>query len=162
MTGVQTCALPISNLGQDFSAIAIYSGSWNIFNNTLYNIKASSGMIWLSGSIASPRATIANNIFVSNGSSPYATWFDGAVASQASLANNLYFGKGNGPAEDGAAINANPLFMSPSGLDFRLQSASPAINKGAASVGSVVTTDRDGVQRPQQGAFDIGAFEYVN
>ncbi|WP_158289250.1 discoidin domain-containing protein [Paenibacillus flagellatus] len=54
-------------------------------------------------------------------------------------------------------VQANPLFVNASGDDFHLQSTSPAINAGTTVSG--VTTDKDGVSRPQGAAFDLGAFE---
>jgi len=51
----------------------------------------------------------------------------------------------------------NPNFVNLGNLDFQLQSNSPAINAG---YNSGVKDDHDGVSRPQDGAYDIGAFEY--
>jgi IPT/TIG domain len=151
----------LSNLGQDFSAIAIYSGSWNIFNNTLYNIKASSGMIWLSGSIASPRASIVNNIFVSDGTSPYLGLVSGTKWSQVTLTNNLYFNGVDVPSQDARAVTTDPKFIDAARGDLRVGPGSPAIDKGSQMVTDIVTTDRNGTLRPQNGTVDIGAFEYV-
>ncbi len=59
----------------------------------------------------------------------------------------------------------NPLFVSPSSLDFRLQSGSPAIDAGAAL--PTVFEDMLGVLRPvdgdgsQSAEYDVGAFEFV-
>ncbi len=44
--------------------------------------------------------------------------------------------------------------------DYHLNSASPAINAGL-SMASFFTTDKDGISRPQAGAWDIGAYEYT-
>jgi hypothetical protein len=57
-------------------------------------------------------------------------------------------------------VSANPQFVSynPTGTgDYRLQSTSPAINKGTLSYAP--TTDFLGVARPKGGAVDIGAYE---
>ena len=151
----------LSNLGQDFSAIAIYSGSWNIFNNTLYNIKASSGMIWLNSSIGSPRASIVNNILSSDGASPYVGLVAGTRWSQITLTNNLYFNGADVPSQDARAVTSDPLFVNAARGDLRLQSRSPAIDKGSQLVIGIVATDRDGKSRPLSSAVDIGAFEYA-
>lgn len=44
--------------------------------------------------------------------------------------------------------------------DFRLKTASPAINTGVTVAG--VTADLDGTARPQGAAYDVGAYEYVS
>ncbi len=48
--------------------------------------------------------------------------------------------------------------MNAAGLDFHLQSDSPAIDRGTSM--SNVTKDFDGISRPQHSTFDIGAFEW--
>lgn len=61
----------------------------------------------------------------------------------------------------GTVLSANligiPLFLNIGGFDFHLQLGSPARNAGKAV--PEVTTDKDGVPRPQGGAYDIGAYE---
>jgi hypothetical protein len=57
-------------------------------------------------------------------------------------------------------ITADPKFVSynPTGTgDYRLQSTSPAINKGTSA--SAPSTDILGAARPKGGAMDIGAYE---
>jgi len=51
-------------------------------------------------------------------------------------------------------------FVNAAGDDYHLAAGSPAIDTGA-SIGAV-TTDRDGVSRPQGTAYDVGAFERAN
>lgn len=58
--------------------------------------------------------------------------------------------------QDGHSINNDPLFANAANHDFRLQSASPAVNAGA-NVG--LFKDIEGHPVPQGGAPDIGAFE---
>jgi chitodextrinase len=57
-------------------------------------------------------------------------------------------------------LTTDPKFVNASTNDFHLQSTSPAINAGATIAS--VTTDKDGVTRPQGSAYDIGAYEYVS
>jgi hypothetical protein len=151
----------LSNLGQDFSAVAIYSGTWNVFNNTFYNINASTGIVWLNSSLEKPHATIVNNIFFSDGTSPYVGLVAGTTSDQITLSNNLYFKGPNVPPEDAGAVVGDPLFVNAALGDLRLQAGSPAINKGSMVVSKVVTSDVNGLARPQNGAFDIGAFEFT-
>jgi hypothetical protein len=60
--------------------------------------------------------------------------------------NNLY------------TTDVNATFVNAAAGDFRIKSASPAIDTGVAI--AEVTTDIIGTFRPQGPAFDIGAFEY--
>jgi hypothetical protein len=55
-------------------------------------------------------------------------------------------------------VGTNVLFANYAGLDFRLQSGSPAINAGQTL--ALVTIDFDGRLRPRGAAYDIGAFEF--
>jgi hypothetical protein len=47
--------------------------------------------------------------------------------------------------------------VNPGSFDFHLQATSPAINAGATIAS--VTIDHQGTNRPQGGAYDIGAYE---
>lgn len=147
------------NLGQDFSAIAIYSGNWNIFNNTMYNVKAASGMVWVSSTYHQPTAVIRNNIFYSDGSSPYAQLIGGTTNAQVTISNNLYYNGGAAPSADTAPINGNPMFVNAAAGNFRLLNGSPAMDKGSSAVTAIVSRDVDGVSRTLNGSVDIGAFE---
>ncbi|WP_372522428.1 choice-of-anchor Q domain-containing protein, partial [Sulfuricaulis sp.] len=157
------------NVGQNFSGIMIYSGDWKIYNNTLYNVFATSGIISLSnlplqlgGAPANwgvPTADIRNNIIYSDGQSVYVGAESGASISQATLSNNLYYNFGAAPSQDTAPITGDPLFVNAAAGNFHRQSGSPATNTGTTSVSTVVTMDHDGVNRPQGGGYDVGAYE---
>lgn len=56
---------------------------------------------------------------------------------------------------------AELLFIDPENRNYRLQYASPAHNAGIDASSFGVTHDFDGKSRPQNGSFDIGAFEYT-
>jgi len=64
--------------------------------------------------------------------------------------------KGNYTADHN--LTNNPNFVDPWSSDFRLLPGSPATDAGVST--GLVTTDYAGVQRPQAGAYDIGAYEY--
>lgn len=55
---------------------------------------------------------------------------------------------------------ANPSFVNAGSADFHLQSGSTA--KDAGTTLASVTTDKDGISRPQGSGYDIGAYEYVS
>jgi hypothetical protein len=114
------------------SGVYIAGSNVKIYNNTVYNNEYIG--IWC----ASNTGQVKNNISYSNG--------DRAIHNPAgcSTATNL---------------TNNPLFVNPSTGDFRLQSSSAAIN-GGTNLSPDVTTDRDGISRPQGTAYDIGAYEY--
>lgn len=68
-----------------------------------------------------------------------------------------------GPRTPGAHdLNVDPLFVDASGGNFQLQASSPCINSGVGSdvYSDVPNDDYDGVTRPQDITWDIGAFEY--
>ncbi|MDB6128395.1 MAG: hypothetical protein JWM35_2291 [Verrucomicrobia bacterium] len=52
-------------------------------------------------------------------------------------------------------------FVNAAGQDYHLAAGSSAIDAGTSVASYGVTTDADGVARPQGTAYDIGAFEYV-
>lgn len=93
------------NLGQDFSAIAIYRGNVQITGNTFTNINAApdGAVIELAGQFGGSRQVTAsgNSISVVN-STPY-IYLDtgnGVSASQLTLSGNTYCGDGPPPASD--------------------------------------------------------------
>ena len=159
----------MDGVGSNFSAIAIWSGSWKIFNNTMYNIYTpGSSMVFVTNSayvnfaapaswLPAPVVELENNIFYSDGSSPYISLSTSNPAPIVTVNHNLYFNYGAAPSQDTAPRTGNPLFANAAAGDFRLQNSSPAVNTGIAT--TVVTIDHDGVGRPQGGVVDVGAYE---
>ena len=78
-----------------------------------------------------------------------------------------YADSSNGSAGTGDVIDTDPLFVDgdAEGPDasvagsFNLQASSPAIGAGTAF--DSITVDISGTTRPQDGAYDIGAFQYI-
>jgi hypothetical protein len=56
-------------------------------------------------------------------------------------------------------ITENPMCVAPELGDFHLLKTSPCIDTADATY--AVSTDHDGYPRPQNGSYDIGAYEYV-
>jgi hypothetical protein len=134
-----------------------------IANNTFHGPNASREgqiMLWQSNGIV----TIRNNIF-------YAPREQAITQSRFSSANctvdhNIVYGAGVSLGVPSACsssnnwLNTDPLFANATSApyDFHLRSGSPAIGAGAAV--PAVVTDLDVVTRPQDGAYDVGAFEH--
>jgi hypothetical protein len=145
-----------------------------IANNTVF-ANGSSGMGGgiVTGSGDSPGGMqlkdtkVINNIVYNNPRASIMQYCYSGVACIGSgnvTANNLVYGNGSGVSlKTGTAtgtITLNPLFVNyqANGTgNYRLQSNSPAVNKGTAT--SAPTYDMDNVARPKGGALDIGAYE---
>ncbi|WP_323144152.1 right-handed parallel beta-helix repeat-containing protein [Massilia phyllosphaerae] len=145
-----------------------------IANNTVFaNGSAGMGGGIVIGVGDSPGGVLLNNVKVLNnivynnprgGIQQYCYSGATCIGTGNVVSNNLVYGsKTNVGMLKGSAtgtISADPKFVSynPTGTgDYRLQSGSPAVNKGIAS--GAPATDILGVARPKGGAFDIGAYE---
>jgi len=119
------------------------------------------------GGVQLVNTKVVNNIVYNNpraGILQYCYSGVNCIGSGNVVANNLVYGNGSAiTMKVGSAtgtVSADPKFVSyyPTGTgDYRLQSTSPAINKGTSSYAP--TTDFLGAARPSGGAFDIGAYE---
>jgi hypothetical protein len=119
------------------------------------------------GGIVMDYTKVINNIVYSNpasGIKEYCYSGFNCIGTHNTIANNLVYGNGSAISlKNGVAtgtISANPMFVNyqANGTgDYRLQSGSPAINKGTA--GSAPVDDINYVARPRGGAHDIGAYE---
>ena len=92
-------------------------------------------------------------------------YLDGAVA-QFTGERNLWFGLGGGPSETANNVTDDPQFANSGAADFHLREGSPARSGGMAVVANNPfvpnqgqATDKDGLVRPQQGSFSLGAYE---
>jgi hypothetical protein len=139
-----------------------------VFNNTFFNtdllntFSASRAALLNDGILSAGALEIRNNIFVPGNASRYymgGTMGFAAVAS--SMSNNLWYNGSGTPLGSGNVLGLNPLFVNTaSGSEnLHLQSGSPARNAGTAE--TMVTNDFDiTTSRPQESAYDIGAYEY--
>ncbi|MES2780159.1 MAG: right-handed parallel beta-helix repeat-containing protein, partial [Bacteroidota bacterium] len=119
-----------------------------VFNNTCYSNNAGIYMAKVTGPSGNDNGVqhveIANNILFNN-----------------DLLGNVYFYFPNPADTSDIKVHdnfyGNPWFVDHAGGDFRLTLGSPAINAGITIAD--VTTDLLGVSRPQNGAYDYGAYE---
>lgn len=118
------------------AGIEVYaSGNAEIYNNTIYGVNYHGIRV----DAEAQNTVIRNNIAYRNSRGDYANSGSGTVTSQ-----NL--------------ISVDPGFVNP-GADFKLRPDSPARNAGATI--TLVQIDVIGTSRPQDGAYDIGAYELV-
>lgn len=131
------------------------SAAVRVMNNTLYDCgRRANGN---SGAFsASAPVVLTDNIVDLLSSETYIA--PNSSLSQFSGSNNLFFGHGAAPSFSSASVNADPKFSSITAGNFQLQSSSPAINRGA---NDGITRDITQTPRPQGGAYDIGAYEYL-
>jgi len=119
------------------------------------------------GGVQLKNTKVFNNIVYNNprgGIQQYCYSGQSCIGSGNTVSNNLVSGSatlvGMKVGSATGTIGGDPKFVSynPTGTgDYRLQSGSPAINKGLAA--SAPTTDILGVARPKGGAVDLGAYE---
>jgi hypothetical protein len=100
---------------------------------------------------------VRNNIFSENTSDPQIVIIEGVDPADLTIDHNLFHGPGAPVGSD--YVIGDPLFVDPTGADFHLQSASPAIDAG--SLLDAPNYDFDHNTRPQGAGYDIGAYEYV-
>jgi parallel beta-helix repeat protein len=118
------------------------------------------------GGVVLNNTKVLNNIVYNNAGGITQYCYDGqaCIGSTNTVANNVVYGNRSAVImRVGSAtgtIAADPKFVNfqANGTgNYRLQSSSPAVNKGLSS--SAPTFDMDYVARPRGGAHDIGAYE---
>lgn len=157
-TGAGNCiAQTISNL----SSGKVATVPVRIYNNVARNCKGNGISSTRSdGAVATPVVAIFNNTVVAPvGGKGISV---GAKVSNCEVRSNIVAGK-NVAATSCKVINnsAEPVesqrFRDVSAKDFRLTAESPAVDGGGSDCPQ---EDQAGTSRPQQGACDLGAFEY--
>lgn len=121
-----------------------------VLNNTWYDLDDYSVELH-----DAPGAVVKNNIYSSMGKS----YVSLTNSSTNNIGYNLLYQTG-GTTYPNDLVGVDPKFVNLSGKDFHPQSISPAINAGTTL--TEVTKDYDSNARPQGGAYDIGAYEYVS
>jgi hypothetical protein len=139
-----------------------FTRTFRIINNTFYN---NGSEIAVYGSDANAgvnlNCIIRNNILVHNGN--YMIYFGSVTGGSPTVDHNQYYDSTGAYRFEPSTligtnyVKANPLFVNPP-VDFRLQAGSQAINAGSATIAPL--TDYAANPRPQDAAYDIGAYEY--
>jgi hypothetical protein len=142
------------------------TGSIEIFNNTLYDCGRAEGVPpdnvdhgAFGRGPGSPKLmmVLTNNIvFLTAGEETISPSSDTSLITGS---NNLWFGGLNLPSFLAGNIEADPLFMDTTAADFHLQPGSPAIDAG---MDMGIGFDYEYRPRPQDGAYDVGAYEFVS
>jgi hypothetical protein len=162
-----------------------YSGFQGLVaNNTIaYTVTRGGIALWNPGGGVS-NTTIDNNVFYENsqtyGSSAQGIQYVSCGTCVTTVRNNVWYGTGNSAVFSVSSalnppagvtvtntLNANPLMVNapanlPATPDFKLTSGSGAIDYGLDLTSVGVTSDFNGLPRPQGAALDVGAHESTN
>jgi hypothetical protein len=93
----------LRNLGQDFSAVAVYRGQVTLTNNQFYDIEATGLLLLANGFGGNRLVTATGNRFGALPGTPYVAFDPGIPASAVRLNGNSYCGNGAPPSSDGTA-----------------------------------------------------------
>jgi hypothetical protein len=136
-----------------------------IANNLCWN----NGAAGISARLGSNK--IYNNTCFANGADPGSGWAGiHMTVGGNTIRNNISYGNFQGDFLYGGGTQSNnqsadPLFVNesidPLLVDFHLQETSTAINAGIDLTSEGITNDFDLLARPQEAAFEIGAYEFV-
>jgi hypothetical protein len=133
-----------------------------VYNNTFYRcpINSYEAVLGVYGAFTShSTVTSKNNIVYGSSESQPALYIESSGTFNS--AYDLYYTVTT-PSGSGVTVSnvltTNPLFVS-HGSDFHLQETSPCRDTGTSN--TLVTTDFDGLSRPQGTAYDRGAYEYI-
>ncbi|MBS0153951.1 MAG: right-handed parallel beta-helix repeat-containing protein [Nitrospira sp.] len=140
-----------------------------IYNNVVYNNGLGAGRIvgknyapGINISNATDGAKVWNNTVYGN--SGYGLSVQNSTTTNTVVQNNISFENTDGAVYNGGIgsvidhnLTTNPRFINMAEFDFRLQSNSPAIDRGVAL--TEVTMDILNIRRPKGETHDIGAYE---
>jgi parallel beta-helix repeat protein len=143
-----------------YGVVTRWGSDNQIYNNLIYNNKGGIQVY-----TESTNTVIYNNTIVGNKDEGIAMQY---YRTAPVVKNNIVYGNGAGIMNYGGYsgtpvmdhnITTDPLFVNKSTNNFQLTSNSPARDAGTTAPN--VQNDYVGVPRPQNGAFDVGAFEYA-
>lgn len=138
----------------DAGQCAITYGFWTGNGTT------TTGDLFSGGGAGSGSIDFRNNIIYATQNPTDFPYFGGSY-NPGTAANDLWYNAGTPPAWESSPVNSDPLFSNPSANNFTLQSTSPAVNSGTSTVSSLITTDINGLYRPQN-FWDMGAYKYTH
>jgi hypothetical protein len=133
----------------------------HMYNNIISNIKPGGFHLFIGGTQQLAKSVFKNNLYYQTGS-------DVVLSMNGRGYSNIPDFYNATKLEEGSII-IDPLFVDPGNNDFRLQSNSPAIDKGLSfslsdmyqsQFGVSINFDFEEKERPQYGLWDLGAFEY--
>jgi parallel beta-helix repeat protein len=166
-SGDWNCGLLLSsgdgNVGYNNVAYGNYAGfciGFRVSNSRLYNnIAYGNDAYGIYVGWSSSGSRVENNTLYNNGGRGL---FVGDQATTATVKNNIVYANSTNlkltNTTDSHNLTSNPKFVDAVAKDFRLQSSSPALDKGTSISG--ITVDFAGKSRPSGAQFDIGAHEY--
>lgn len=142
-----------ARIGKRGTGILVSGGSGNlVYNNLVWGNRDG-----ITAQYGESSARLYNNtVFGNSGRGIYSD------VPGTDIRNNIVYQNGSAITGTGFTqsfnlVNVDPRFVSSSTADFRLQSTSPAIDRGTPI--SAVSTDIEGTTRPQGPGYDIGAHE---
>lgn len=133
----------------------------NTFHGDLTPSKDGHIMLWDSN----PSLVIRNNIFSQPGG--YAITSYALSTSSCTIDNNIVYGTSSVGTPGGCTasnnrVNTDPMLVNTASkpYDLHVKAGSPAIDTAVSVSG--VTTDQDGIARPQGSGPDVGSYEYAS
>ena len=151
------------------NGIIIFGTGHKIYNNLV--ISAGAHGVFADDRATGEGLTFVNNTIISPAQDGLALYYDETTTSI--VKNNLFVNPGgeffrklnnNVIVDESNNINATTVaevkFVDPTTNNYHLLADSDAVDAGTDVSGLGVTFDLDGVLRPQDSAFDVGAYEY--
>lgn len=155
-----------SNIGGNGIFLAWHTRSVYLYNNLFYQIGGgSNAMVGITGNTT---AIFKNNIWYSRAGQNFLEieTYQGATFNSD---HDLYYDPDGSiiiPSGGGITITnpkiGDPLFVNPLNYNFKLQQSSPAIDAGTSTVSFIVSKDYEYNDRPQNGSYDIGPYEFLS
>jgi uncharacterized protein (TIGR03437 family) len=164
--------LIVGNKASGAGALSFSNPPLALINNTIADNRSTnttaSAISGIQTSFNSQLRIVGNLIIAVIGQLAVGCGTYGTSAITGTFANNDVFAPGgfayNTNCVDQTAANGNisadPRFLNAAGGNYRLQSASPAVNAGDPVAPELTATDLDGNPRKRIGKVDMGAFEY--
>ncbi|HYD03417.1 MAG TPA: LamG-like jellyroll fold domain-containing protein [Alphaproteobacteria bacterium] len=152
-------------------------GGNTYYNNILINCNMSGMQLQdVSANYAPQGFVIINNIFINPGTegiffystNPLQSYFQNNIVVTNRTSGFRFIAYNHQPSARLTVSNninttdiTSVRFVNPSAKDYHLQSNSPAIDTGINGATYGVTVDYDGVSRPRNSGYDIGAYEFT-